>query len=593
MIVPMKKMTLVISARDHDAALYKLRDLGVVHISNVKAPESEELPKIEKKLAKVDRALLAVKGGDASSESIDAKAAEKIVDTIVSLSARKESLQGDLNEMKTKERWFNEWGAVSKASIDALRNAGIVIRFHVCTKKALKNISVDQTIVVLNQTKDTVHLVHFTDMSSPGLDLAEDPMPPIEIASLRRDMEKNRQSIDDIDTQLKSMAAESAKLVSYRKQLETQREFALAKYGMGEVESFVYLQGYCPVDDVEAVKRLSEREVWGYIVQDPDDPDETPTLVHNPKWLRIIRPVYAFMGTIPGYAEFDISFWFLLFFSLFYAMLVGDAGYGLVFLAATIAARIKLKNLPWEPFGLMFVLSGATIIWGTITGTWFGMAGILEWKPLAFLGAFVIEPISSINGSQDFMMLLCFFIGAVHLTIAHSLIAIRIIRTPNAVAQLGWIAVIWSLFFVAQTLVLGRPSRPFVLPLLIAGFLAIGLFENYQKNAAIKGALSSLANLPLSVISAFSDVVSYLRLFAVGVATFIVAGSFNQMASELMGGVVGTAVAAMTIFLGHTINIVLAVMAVVVHGIRLNMLEFSGHLSMQWSGKAYRPFIKR
>ncbi len=593
MIVPMKKMTLLISAHDHDSALYKLRDLGVVHISNVKVPESEELPVIERKITKIDRALLAIKGSSASSESADTKTAEKIADTIVSLVAQKDTLQGDLNDMSAKERWFNEWGAVSKASIDELREAGIVTRFHICTKKTLKSIPDDETIIVLKQTKDTVHLVHFTDVFSPGLDLTEDPMPPIEIASLRQDMEKNRQTIQDIDHQLESMASESAKLVSYRKQLETQREFAQAKYGMGEAESFVYLQGYCPVEDVEAVKRLAEREVWGYIVQDPDDPDETPTLVHNPKWLRIIRPVYAFMGTIPGYAEFDISFWFLLFFSLFYAMLVGDAGYGLIFLAATVFARIKLKDLPWEPFGLMFVLSGATIVWGTITGTWFGMAGVLDWKPLAFLGAFVIEPISSINGSQDFMMLLCFFIGAVHLTIAHSLIAIRIIRTPNAVAQFGWIAVIWSLFFVAQTLVLGKPSQPFVLPLLIAGFIAIGLFENYQKNAVIKGALSSLANLPLSVISAFSDVVSYLRLFAVGVATFIVAGSFNQMASELMGGVVGTAIAAMTIFLGHAINIVLAVMAVVVHGIRLNMLEFSGHLSMQWSGKAYQPFIKK
>lgn len=590
MIVQMKKVTVLISAHDHDAALLTLRDLGLIHIDHVRAPASEELAVIEKKLSHADRALQAVKAAGGEPEPVDAKNAGKIIDRIVSLASRKETLLRELTDHQKQERWFNEWGAVSLESLEMIRKAGVTVRFHICPKKTLKHLSGDEYIVVVRQVEDRVYLAHLTDASSPGLDCPEDPMPPVDVVSLRREMDTINQSVADIDRLLQDMAAEAGKIRTYRRQLMMQREFASAKYGMGEAESLVYLQGYVPVTGMDAIKHAAEAASWGYIFEDPDNPGDTPTLVRNPKWVRMIRPVFAFMGTIPGYAEYDISFWFLLFFSLFYAMLVGDAGYGLIFLAATCLIRMKFRHLPWEPFALMYVLSGATLVWGALSGTWFGMTGILEMDSFAFLKAVVIQPISSIGGDQDFMMFLCFLIGAVHLTIAHSLIAIRNIQTPNALAQPGWIAVIWGLFFVAETLVLGKPFRPFALLLLIAGFVTIMLFENYRKHRVIKGALASLANLPLSVISAFSDVVSYLRLFAVGFATFIVASSFNQMAADVAGGAVGTALAAIILFLGHAINIILAVMAVVVHGIRLNMLEFSGHLNMQWSGKAYQPF---
>jgi V/A-type H+-transporting ATPase subunit I len=103
-----------------------------------------------------------------------------------------------------------------------------------------------------------------------------------------------------------------------------------------------------------------------------------------------------------------------------------------------------------------------------------------------------------------------------------------------------------------------------------------------------------MAELPLGVISSFSDIVSYLRLFAVGFATVVVAESFNNMA--LGGGISGVLsgiAAVLILFLGHTLNILLGCMAVIVHGIRLNMLEFSGHLGMQWSGKKYEPFCDK
>ena len=124
----------------------------------------------------------------------------------------------------------------------------------------------------------------------------------------------------------------------------------------------------------------------------------------------------------------------------------------------------------------------------------------------------------------------------------------------------------------------------------VAGIVLIALFM--MKPSEIKDQWFNLALLPLNIINNFTDVVSYVRLYAVGAAGFAVAEAFNTMIFggkvTLVGGIVG----AVLVFLAHTLNILLCVMGVLVHGIRLNTLEFSNHKGISWSGSAYRPFAK-
>ena len=376
-----------------------------------------------------------------------------------------------------------------------------------------------------------------------------------------------------------------------RARLEKAREFLSVKYGMQEEEQFAYLQGFCPTDRIKNVVALAEGNRAGYLVEEPDNPEETPTLIKNPKWIRIIKPVFQFMNTIPGYNEFDISFVFLIFFSLFFAMLVGDAGYGAIFILVTFIARRKFKKAPREPFFLMYLLGGATMVWGAITGTWFGSEAIAQ---LPGLKSLIVGKISSFAGNdQNFVIFLCFIIGAVQLTIAHMMKAFRVINSVRALSDIGWAMIVWGMFFAAGKFVIARPFPAFAGWFLFAGIALVLVFSNPQKNM-FKGMLTTLASLPLSVIGAFSDVVSYLRLFAVGYASVVLASTFNNMA--LAGGinnVLAGVSAAIILLLGHALNITLCMMAVVVHGIRLNMLEFSGHLGMQWSGNKYEPFCEK
>ncbi|MCG8481101.1 MAG: V-type ATP synthase subunit I, partial [Spirochaetales bacterium] len=132
------------------------------------------------------------------------------------------------------------------------------------------------------------------------------------------------------------------------------------------------------------------------------------------------------------------------------------------------------------------------------------------------------------------------------------------------------------------------------------GLAAVFLFGSQQEGsgffAGILRGLGGFITTALDGISAFSDIISYIRLYAVGLASLAIAEAFNGMAQGIgasMDGAVGAIAAALVLFLGHTLNLAMGALSVVVHGVRLNMLEFSGHLGMEWTGVEYAPFKTR
>ncbi|MDY7032473.1 MAG: ATPase, partial [Thermodesulfobacteriota bacterium] len=161
-------------------------------------------------------------------------------------------------------------------------------------------------------------------------------------------------------------------------------------------------------------------------------------------------------------------------------------------------------------------------------------------------------------------------------------------------SELGWMALVWGIYWIARFLVLSEEMNPLGLSLTIAGMSLVVLFGSQGKDGLIRGFVKGLTDLPINAltgIGSLSDLVSYIRLFAVGLATKEVAVAFNNMAADAgFEGAVSIMIAVFILIFGHTINIMLAAMAVLVHGIRLNLLEFSRHLNIEWSGIPFRPF---
>ena len=586
MIVKMSKVAVLASASDINQSLVKLRKFGLLHIKHINPPSGENVARLEKDLEDSVKVISMLSGKSRERESLPFEAAEIAVkDTLHILFERKQLLSRK-EEVERKLSWFEDWGRISYGPLKELSRAGVFLKLYIVNKKEFKSLPSDKPVFLIKRERRRFYIVFASQNKNESLEFEEVLFPDQDPFSLKKELKTINNWLEDISLNLDFLSSYRGSFEKYRKTVSQQLEFFKVRAGMAEEEGFCYIQGFLPKEEAINLRNLVKKEGLALLAEEPGDVSEVPTFIRNPRWVNIIKPVFQFMGTVPGYNEYDISGWFLVFLSLFFALLIGDAGYGLVFLLITLISRRAFKTAPQEVFSLMYVFSLSTVAWGAVSGTWFGAEQIAK---LPFFNRLIIERINSFTASnQGFMIYLCFLIGVVHLSIAHGIAAFRYINSRIALGQIGWISVLWGLFFVAGKLVLNRPLPHVTMILLVTGIIMVMLFS---AEGSFKKSLLSLSDLPLNVISSFSDIVSYLRLFAVGYATVIVASSFNNMAFNIGGpALLKGFIAAIILFLGHGLNIVLGLMAIIVHGIRLNMLEFSGHLNMQWSGKEYAPF---
>jgi len=591
MIVPMKKLDILVLDKYKEDCLFDLRKLGILHVKYIRRPASQDIDSLIKNIEDTEKALKIIAEYQASSREqkyIDKESIFNYVNQILSLQTERETYLERGLKIKDEIGWYKEWGEFSLNTFKELAKEGVYIRLYKCSRRQLQELRKTKVIEIIKRQDQYYYIAVVSLSDKDDTNLTEVMPAHKELSILKKELKEINEQILNIDNLLKEKATYKKDLSFHLSFLKKSLDFNRVKFSMQEEGVLVYLEGFIPEGEIKKVSDLANKKGWAYIIQDPDNPEEVPTLIRNPGWLRIIEPVFRFMGTLPGYEEYDISFSFLLFFSIFFALLIGDAGYGLIFLMITYLSRKRLSNISPEPFKLMYVLSFATIIWGAISGTWFGFDRIAQ---LPFFKAIVIDRVNSfVEGNQPFMMYLCFLIAAVHLTIAHSINALKLLNSFRSLAQLGWILIIWSLLPVAGKLVLGRELAGYAGPVFSLGVALVLLFS-YPQKKILKGIGIALVDLPLRVVSSFSDIVSYLRLFAVGYATVVMASSFNNIALNFgFSSIWRTFISSLILFLGHGLNIILGLMAVIIHGIRLNMLEFSSHLGMQWSGIEYKPF---
>ncbi|MCM8765379.1 MAG: V-type ATP synthase subunit I, partial [Candidatus Omnitrophica bacterium] len=222
------------------------------------------------------------------------------------------------------------------------------------------------------------------------------------------------------------------------------------------------------------------------------------------------------------------------------------------------------------------------ILWGIFSGTIFGQA----WHP-HFIKP-LLPPLRNDKVVQNF----CFFLGALHLSIAHFWKFLLKLPSLFSFAELGWISILWGAYFLARMLILGEILPEFVRVIFLLGVSLVVLFTHPQKNI-IKGWGEGMGALFLNLVSNFTDVVSYIRLFAVGLAGVAIADSFHRIALDFAGrGFFSSLITAFILILGHTLNLLLGPMSVLVHGVRLNLLEFCNHLEVKWKGFPYQPLRK-
>jgi V/A-type H+-transporting ATPase subunit I len=514
------------------------------------------------------------------------------------LSEEARKLEDEVQALTRERDRISSFGDFDPEKVRDLGQKGVRLRLYELTEEGFRNFPEDIPILILGRTKN---IVRFVATFFPGDVPPQVPtvsLPSTSLSGLEKRLSEKQARLGEIHEALHSLAKNRPDLEEAVARIDEDIEFERVRHGMSEEGRLALLTGFVPDSLLGKLQAAATEHSWGLALRDPDPDDNVPTRVKNPAWIRIIQPVFDLLGTVPGYNELDISFWFLTFFTVFFAMIIGDAGYGLVLLILAVIALIRSKEGVSLGGILLMVLSLATIAWGAVTGNWFGYRGFIE---NTFLGNLVVPQLNSFEPrSNEWVQWITFIMGTVHITIAHVWNFINELRRKppiRAFAQLGWLATLWGLYSLVITLVL--PEAGFFqigfYPILIGAGLAAVIIFSQQEGNFFRGVAKGFANFIttfLDGVSAFSDIISYIRLFAVGLASIEIAKSFNQMAASLGDGVVAVIAGALILLLGHSLNLAMGALSVIVHGVRLKMLEFSSHLGIEWTGIPYRPFTR-
>ncbi len=581
MIVRMAKVTVVTLAAQQEETLRALQALGLLHVQRAVRHAGTSASEAANRLRAAERATqVLAQHARPGAPDAGAPPAEQIVARVLDAQDRLAQLEEQRAHVQRQYAALAVWGEFDPARIKELAQHGVYVKLYQCEPQQVPE---PPEGCVLHELARSRHHVAFAVVAGHdfSLELAETPLPDAPLSTLAQrsaDLDAARQQLHN---ELAALAPQQAALSAHALTLADELARAQARDNVGQVSALAYLTGFCPQDAVARITAAAHAQGWGVLVDDPAPDDPVPTLIRNPRWLRPVEAVFNFIDTFPGYRERDISGVFYLFFAVFYAMLIGDACYGLIFLALTALVHLRWgARIPRQPLYLMYILNLCTVVYGVLTGSYFGVilpahAWLRRWAVLN-------------NTDFQSMVYVCFIIAAVQMLIAHVWNMLQMLNSIKAVRELGWCLVVIGAYFVADKLILERP-----IPLWVGFTSATGLALAFAGSViGLRGEelIGELFQFPFKVINCFGDIASYMRLFAVGFAGAAMAQAFNAIAAQIgFHGIMRSAVVVLILALGHALNLVLGLLSVMVHGLRLNMLEFSGHLGQEWSGVKYQP----
>ena len=550
MIVKMLHLDLVCLAAEKEKTLTQLRDLGAVHL-DLSSAQGATVAAAKGAAADAEKAVRLILKSRGKEKDINIH--ERSVAEILAIDADRETLKGAKDELERMIRTYEPYGDFDPELAERL----------------LKDVEGLRDVVPLPEK-----------------------LPPMSLSKMREKLDRIESRII-IDVAKLAGSDEKAILKKYPA-LADKIAFESAKELVGEQGELAYVSGWIPEPARGTFAAAVHENGWGALLREPADGEIPPTLIDPPKLFRPVTALFSGLGIAPAYTESDVSVPFFCYFTIFFAMLVGDGGYGALILALTIFGWFKTRNqrtlVAKSWLTLLTVFSSATVLWGLLSNTWFG-AGIpwcADWPTVKWLA----------DPSYKNMMLLCFTIGVSHLMIARIWTGITIINDRRCLAQFGWAGVVLFMYLVTNSIVgifSGIPTWAFWM----FGVSLVLVFGFTLKGDELKTRGVELGMLPLNIMSALGDVISYVRLFAVGLASVKVAENFNDMAlsifncTDMIWLKPVTAIGMILVLLiGHGLNFAMAGLSILVHAVRLNTLEFSNHKGVTWAGYAFSPFRK-
>ena len=602
MIVRMMKYDIVLFAPERDRFIESLRETGMVDIttSGWEPTESDRTLLLEieartKALVQLDSV-----AEQTSTTTVDAqnafdsyKEAQSVITAAKSDIARLE---------KSLDEW-REWGDIDIAHLAALAEAGVVLRFFVTPTstyaKGVEEWSESYNISLVSQVDNQARFVVIGNGSEEiNIDAQELKAPTMNLTQLTAAIAAATERIESAQQTIVACAAHRSVIAAELSQMKLQlQNIRISSTAQSEAEGhLLVLEGWAEeanADKVDALLEASPNTV--YLKSNPTPEDNTPVKLKNNRFARIFELV-GNMYALPKYGTIDLTPFFAPFYMLFFAICLCDAGYGSVILAAGIALLLK-GGVKMRQAALFSTVCGvASVAFGFAANSFFGMtisdAPLFEdWKFLDFQNQFFYASL----GIGIFQILFGMAINIVMTTITYGF--------KNALGSLGWFLLIFSSCAAGVAGMVGAEWYSFssvaymatvgvalVLMLLLnkpsfnifANF-GVGLWDTYN-----------------NITGLLSDLLSYIRLFAIGLSGGVLALVFNSLAMGLTGldagieqftvGTVFQIIGASAILLiGHGINLFMSTISSFVHPMRLTFVEFFKNAGFEMSTRAFEP----
>ena len=656
MILPMKKLTLLVLDSQKKAALKTLRNFGAVHIEKETA-SSDTLTELQNTYTRVQQAEALItesqpkKAEKAQTETLTLSRNDLLqaVDEILDLKDQESNTRAAINKLTGDIEAYGSWGDFDPEDIRSFEENSIYLTMGELPEKSYTALPETIKTVRLAGGKKTVRFAIVSETVDVPTDLPPDfnplILPDMRLSAMHTEREQLQKQLPSFKAKIGARTELLAPLKVEAKKLAKEIEFETVHAGMevipleedtaaasgtdspvtlaasGSAATAVVgsgnaangttgtaskepirlarLSGYILAEKQADFAGLAKANGWAFISDDPAEEDAVPTAMRHNRFVQLLTPLTDFLGTVPGYREPDISLWFLLFFGIFFAMIFGDAGYGgiLVILSLIGIGKAKAKEQPAPLAMQMFLYLGVlTVIWGTATCNWFGISVnyIPAWLKNLSVPAISNATEESIRNAN--LMQFCFTLGLIQLTIGHIISIVRNIRSPQILGHVGSIAMLCGMYVVVLSLVVSAERYQINQPVMIAvggGFALNFIFSNYQTGIgqSIVDSLKNIITMFLGVVNVFADIMSYIRLWAVGLAGSAISATVNQMAGPALGSFL-IFLGVLLLFFGHGLNYIMNVLSVIVHGVRLNTLEFSNHVGLTWAGFKYEPFAE-
>lgn len=577
MITQMKKYTFLVFHREYEAFLEQLREVGVVHVTEKAAGMAEDAH-LQELLAKADNARKLIAQG-APDQLLQEKAA---------LESRIAATQKEVNKMAI-------WGDFSAERIAQLKEAGYTLRYFTCPKKLFQ----EEWGIVVAEQGATVYFVQVNNTDEAPEVCQEQYLNEKSAADLQKDVEGLNGLLVAQNARIELWAKENIpalenELNELQQQIDWKR--VTLKTASEADGSLKVLEGFCPIDQVAALDAMLQKQEVYYQAEDPTAEDNTPIKLRNNKFTQLFESLTGMYGW-PNYGEFDPTPILAPFFLLFFAMCMGDCGYGiLLIIIGWLIAKKKLNIAMFEGLGpIITVLGVGTTVVGFFLGTFMGIDLYnAEWMPQALKSVMIKGEVMG----YDIQMVLALCIGVFHICLAMVVKAICYTKQfgfKENIATWGWLLLIVGGLIVAILGLTVLPENVFKWALITVGAvsaLAIYIFNTPGRNPLINigAGLWDTYNMATGILG---DVLSYIRLYALGLAGGMLGAAFNNLGSMVLGDNVITWLPfALIVIFGHALNLAMSALGAFVHPLRLTFVEYFKNSGYEGKGTLYQPFKK-